>query len=213
MKVLSLSCDSCGAKLDVPSKANFVTCAFCQTRLKIQRGETAVITEALEELSSEIHSLKKDASVARLDREWMASRERFQSRRRGETQTLPSTAGGVVAIIIGIAWAAFLTGGLSQTPFGSMAMDAPSGWHSVESDAPSGWDFVKSGAPSGWDFVESGESFGSQGRGASFSIFAMLGMLGGIASVGAGIWQIFRASAYKAELARYREHRRELMGD
>lgn len=180
MKVISLSCDRCGAKLDVPSKANYVTCTFCQTRLKVQRGETAVVTEALEKLSSEIHSLKRDASVARLDREWEASRERFQTRRKGEeTQSLPSTAGGVVAIVIGVAWAWALMGGLSQT------MGAPinDGFHL------------------------------SRGSETSFSPFAIVGLLGGIAFVGAGLSQISRASTYKAELAKYRESRRDLMGD
>lgn len=187
MKVISLSCDSCGAKLDVPGKANFVTCAFCGRRLKIQRGGTAVITEALEELTSEISSLKKDAAIARLDREWEDRREQFKSKRRDQTQTesLPSTAGGIVTIIIGIAWYAFLTGGLSQTPFGESPRGS-SGWH-----------------------IEGG---GIGGNEAPSGPFALVGMLGGLAFVGSGIYQIVRAGAYKAEAGKYRDRRRELMG-
>lgn len=142
-----------------------------------------MVTEALEKLSSEIHSHKRDASVTRLDREWEASRERFQTRRKGETQSLPSTAGGVVALVIGVAWAWALMGGLSQ-----MTMGVP--------------------PPS--EYPEFHRSRGSE---TSFSPFAIVGLLGGIAFVGTGLSQISRASTYKAELAKYHESRRDLMGD
>ena len=59
MKLLALNCNRCGAPLEVPQKAKFITCTFCQTQLSIQRSGGAAYTEALEELGERTEQLKQ----------------------------------------------------------------------------------------------------------------------------------------------------------
>jgi len=108
MKVFSLSCDSCGAKLDVPAKVKFVTCAFCDTRLKVQHEETSVFTQAIDELSSQLRSIKRDTSITRLDQEWEVRRDRYRMGKSRGSQSLPSQLGGVLAIVVGLIMGAFM---------------------------------------------------------------------------------------------------------
>ena len=77
MKVLDLNCNQCGAPLEVPAKARFVTCSFCNTRLQIQHQGAAAYTEVLEEMSGDIQQIRRDVAIQRLDQEWMIKRERY----------------------------------------------------------------------------------------------------------------------------------------
>lgn len=47
MRVISLTCDKCGAPLEVGEKVRFFTCAFCGSRLAMHHAGGAVYTEAL----------------------------------------------------------------------------------------------------------------------------------------------------------------------
>ena len=83
MKLLALNCNHCGAPLEVPEKANYLTCTFCQTQLSVQRSGGAAYTEALEKLderteqiADDVEILKLQAELDRLDREWTSGRER-----------------------------------------------------------------------------------------------------------------------------------------
>ena len=48
MELISVSCNHCGAPLEVPPGANYVTCAHCGSRLAVKRTGSAVYTELLE---------------------------------------------------------------------------------------------------------------------------------------------------------------------
>jgi DNA-directed RNA polymerase subunit RPC12/RpoP len=50
MELISLSCNKCGAPLEVPINANFVTCSYCKSRLAIHSTENAYYTEVLGEI-------------------------------------------------------------------------------------------------------------------------------------------------------------------
>ena len=69
MKLLALNCNRCGAPLEVPQKAKFITCTFCQTQLSIQRSGGAAYTEALEELGERTEQLVDDVEVLKLQGE------------------------------------------------------------------------------------------------------------------------------------------------
>jgi LSD1 subclass zinc finger protein len=47
MEMLSMSCNKCGAPLEVPTGTNFVTCAFCKASLAIRTSGNAAYTEVL----------------------------------------------------------------------------------------------------------------------------------------------------------------------
>lgn len=111
MKVLDLSCNRCGASLDVPEKVNFVTCTFCGTKLKIERSGAAAYTEALEQIADDLKVLRRQAEVDRLDRRWHMRRDELlvsdkEGRRHVPTKA-GTTAGVVFVVVAGLAWMAF----------------------------------------------------------------------------------------------------------
>ena len=57
MAVERLTCNSCGAPLEVPSSANYVTCNHCSTQLTIRRQENVTFTESLERLAERTDQL------------------------------------------------------------------------------------------------------------------------------------------------------------
>ena len=107
MKLLALNCNNCGAGIEVPRKANFVTCGFCDARLRVQHTETSAFTEVLDEMASDIKAIKRNTELTRLDQEWMLRRERHQIRGKHGTVTKPSAISGVVMIVIGLVFGAF----------------------------------------------------------------------------------------------------------
>ena len=63
---MRVTCNQCGAPLEVPSTIQYVTCADCGTTLKIQRHGRAVYSEAYEPPASSASSSKgKDAPADR----------------------------------------------------------------------------------------------------------------------------------------------------
>ncbi|HIF39888.1 MAG TPA: hypothetical protein EYQ74_02160 [Planctomycetes bacterium] len=115
MKLLALNCNQCGAPLEVPAKAKFVTCNFCSTQLSVQRTDKVAYTEAIEEIqertrqmSEDLKHLKKQSAVEDLDRSWRRRREQFMVRSQQGELNVPSkamaTAIGTVTTIGGLLW-------------------------------------------------------------------------------------------------------------
>jgi DNA-directed RNA polymerase subunit RPC12/RpoP len=52
MQLESITCNHCGAPLDVPDAANFVKCNHCDSRLAIKRTQSTTYTEELAGLDS-----------------------------------------------------------------------------------------------------------------------------------------------------------------
>ena len=111
VKLLSLSCNHCGAQLDVPEKTNYVTCTFCGTKLKVERSGGAAYTEALEQLAEDVGALKRQVEVDRLDREWQMRREELMVRSERGHVSVPtkgaSIVGAVVVVVFGVFWTVF----------------------------------------------------------------------------------------------------------
>ena len=117
MKVVDLSCNNCGAGIEVPLKAKFVTCKFCNTRLRIQHTETSAFTEVALEMAQDIKQIKRDTSITRLDQEWMMRRESFQSRNKDGSHSMPSRGGAAVFLVVGLLMGLFVT-----TQFGAFGL-------------------------------------------------------------------------------------------
>tara|TARA_R110002126_G_scaffold12416_10_gene54028 strand:- start:3541 stop:4062 length:522 start_codon:yes stop_codon:yes gene_type:complete len=112
MKLLALNCNQCGAPLEVPDRANFVTCNFCSTRLSIQKTDKVVFTEAIGEIqertrdiASDVAFLRMQSQLAELDRQWVIRRDSFmtpdadgQMRLVGKKTAI---AAGIVAVVMG----------------------------------------------------------------------------------------------------------------
>lgn len=127
MKVISLNCNDCGAPLDAPEKAKFITCSFCNSRLAIQRTGSSYSTELLEELRDTTQSLADDVAkiktrseIEELDRAWELEREDFMVSGKDGRRSLPtkggSIVGGVMVACIGIFWTIFTSGITAGAP-------------------------------------------------------------------------------------------------
>jgi hypothetical protein len=117
MELESVSCDHCGAPLEVPPSANYVTCAHCDRQLRIHRTETARYTEVLEalakrtdELSDHVAQLRLQNEIAALDRAWDHEKETYMVTGKHGHRSLPtktgSVIGGVFLVIFGCIWTA-----------------------------------------------------------------------------------------------------------
>lgn len=114
MKILSLNCNHCGAPLDVPVKAKFVTCGFCDCRLAIQHSGNTHSTEVLEQLvektsviQDDVNELKRRARLSELDLDWERNKRRFVVKGKNGSESLPSALGMTIQGVVGIVFACF----------------------------------------------------------------------------------------------------------
>lgn len=121
MKLLTLTCQQCGAPLEVPAKIKQLTCQFCGTRLQVQRTGSAAYTEVLDEVAESVarvaettEQLRIEQEISRLDREWQLGRERFMVRGKDGQLSVPGKTGvmfgGAIAVVFGIFWMLFAGG-------------------------------------------------------------------------------------------------------
>lgn len=114
MSLERMICDSCGAPLDVPESARYVTCRHCQTHLRVRRDESVHYTEQLEQIeqhtrkiSERLDNVSAYQKVEALDREWMIQREGYKTYSKNGSQ-IPSTfgavVGGIAITIFGLFW-------------------------------------------------------------------------------------------------------------
>ena len=113
-----LNCNNCGAPLEVPASARFVTCNQCGAQLTIQRSGGATYTEAasgpvLREMADRLDELTRQNELARVDREWDIERESYTRYGRYGQRYRPTVATslitGVVALVGGGIWIFFVT--------------------------------------------------------------------------------------------------------
>lgn len=97
MEIESLSCNNCGAPLEVPSTANFLTCRYCGSRLVVRRTETTHYTELMEQLERSTQQLEDQAEYMRLrnavdalDADWQRERRRHLIRRPNGSVQAPT---------------------------------------------------------------------------------------------------------------------------
>jgi uncharacterized Zn finger protein (UPF0148 family) len=104
MKVLSVSCNNCGAPLEVPRKTRFLTCKFCESRLEIQKSDSAYFTnviEAVHEMKDDVETIKMQNSLERLDREWGMERQRWTTTDKHGRSSVPSFAAAIMFMVAG----------------------------------------------------------------------------------------------------------------
>lgn len=115
MRLIALSCNHCGAPLEVPKSANFLTCTYCETRLKVHHEGGAAFTESLESIDQRTRDIAEDVEAIRahqemeqLDRDWMMDRVKYQTRSENGELSVPTAGGaiiGAVAVsIFGVFW-------------------------------------------------------------------------------------------------------------
>jgi DNA-directed RNA polymerase subunit RPC12/RpoP len=126
MRVESVSCNNCGAPLEVGVGTNYVTCGHCGSRLAVKRTGSSAYTELLEEIDQKtdtmarhLAELRHHAELERIDREWEQERQGFLTADKHGNKHEPTTEGallgGVVLIGFGLFFA--ITSGSMGAPF------------------------------------------------------------------------------------------------
>lgn len=126
MRVESVSCNNCGAPLEVEAGTTSVTCGHCGSRLAVKRTGSSLYTELLEKIDQktdamarQLAELRHHAELERIDREWEQERQGFLTTdKRGNTHE-PTTAGAILMGVILIGFGLFfaVTSGGIGAPF------------------------------------------------------------------------------------------------
>lgn len=123
MEVISLSCNHCGAPLDVGAQVKFVTCSYCQSRLKVMQSSNSAWTEVLDDIresqkrveatandiAEDLEVIKAQNDLEQFDREWDKEQQRYLVRdRNGNLRDPESTHDGKLALLFIIPGIIFL---------------------------------------------------------------------------------------------------------
>ncbi|HEY3324081.1 MAG TPA: hypothetical protein VGP72_26750 [Planctomycetota bacterium] len=117
VELLSLSCNHCGAPLQAPPEARYLTCAHCNARLAVQRSGSAYYTSVLEKIEKNTEEAVEDLGIIRrqndlerLDREWAMKRETYLVRGKDGSTREPdenpgcNTALNGFVVVFGAIW-------------------------------------------------------------------------------------------------------------
>lgn len=84
MKLIALSCEQCGAPLEVPVDRKHVSCVHCGTALAVKQQGSVLFTEKIESLEnrtssmeSELDQMRIEDALKRLDQQWESERTEF----------------------------------------------------------------------------------------------------------------------------------------
>ncbi|QEG01261.1 hypothetical protein Mal15_53370 [Stieleria maiorica] len=121
MKVISLNCNHCGAPLDVPAKARFATCGFCQAKLAVEHVGNSYSTSVLDELKEttekiarDVAEMKSSSEIKELDERWQRERLSHMVTGKHGQQSLPTktgaVAGGIMIAAFGLFWTIMAAG-------------------------------------------------------------------------------------------------------
>lgn len=120
VELFSLSCNHCGAPLEVPASARFLTCRHCGSRLEVVtngdaawtvvQAQVAQIAERQDEMANDLEIIRLQNELERLDREWDSYRRGHLHRDKHGNEQEPSTAGGMMMMAIGIVGGLFFFG-------------------------------------------------------------------------------------------------------
>ena len=132
MELTPVTCSHCGASIQVPDSARFVTCRYCNSQLEIKRTESSITTEVLQQLdrntaamAEDLHAIRRETELERLDREWNERRDSLLVRGRGGNTSVPTVAGGLAVIFIMGGFGLFWTIMAAATTSGAHHAGAP----------------------------------------------------------------------------------------
>lgn len=88
----AVSCQNCGAPLEVTDAVRFITCIHCHSRLEIVRAPSHLHTTLLQDIhkqsastQSSLQIIELQNELERLDREWAAYQEQHYGREKDGT--------------------------------------------------------------------------------------------------------------------------------
>ncbi|MEI8196841.1 MAG: hypothetical protein WCI73_13155 [Phycisphaerae bacterium] len=107
MDLTPVACNHCGASLQVPPTARFVTCRYCNSQLEIKRTESTITTEVLQQINQntasmaeDLHALRRETEIERLDREWNQTQAALLIKDKDGHVSTPTATGGIIGSVI-----------------------------------------------------------------------------------------------------------------
>jgi DNA-directed RNA polymerase subunit RPC12/RpoP len=136
MELIAVTCNHCGAPLEVPDSARFVTCRYCNSRLEVKRTESSVSTQVLEEIdrntaamAEDLAVIRRETELERLDREWSQRREVLGIRGKDGSVGTPTAAMGILVMVVmggfGLIWTIVALAVTGVMAFGAHSMGVP----------------------------------------------------------------------------------------
>ncbi len=123
MELTTVSCNSCGAPLQIPADARFVTCNHCSAQLAVKHNESVTFTELLGEIGQQTQRIAEDVAELKyrqeledIDRQWEQERETYMVAGKHGHRHIPSTFGSAVSGIVVVVFGLFWTVVASQMP-------------------------------------------------------------------------------------------------
>lgn len=106
MQLETITCNNCGAPLEIPDTANFVSCNHCASQLAIRRTGSTTYTEQLEqiegnqdEMLDRLERIEREQKLAALDRGWeQAKRDDMITDKNGR-EHLPTGSGVIFGTV------------------------------------------------------------------------------------------------------------------
>ena len=106
MELSPVACNNCGAPLQIPEAAQYVTCQHCSTQLEVKRNESVAWTEKMEhietinrrteQLVDQLAQLRFQTEVNHIDRSWEREEQRYMVRDQYGNTHRPNAVGSVV---------------------------------------------------------------------------------------------------------------------
>jgi hypothetical protein len=112
MKLLTLTCQHCGAPLEVPARTTQFKCLYCGSRLHVLWADSVAHAEAIEaaqtsRLIKTPEQFKVEEEIALLDHVWDTIRQRFMVRDNDNQLSVPDRDNirltGAFGVLLGVA--------------------------------------------------------------------------------------------------------------
>lgn len=114
MQLETVNCGNCGAPLQIPDTANFVTCNHCKSSLAVKRMTSITLTETmerteerLEKAESHLAHLVHQNRIEQERRRWERERERHMIKDKYGNKHVPSEGGAIFILILMVVMSLF----------------------------------------------------------------------------------------------------------
>jgi len=106
MELTPVACSNCGAPLQIPAAAQYVTCQHCSTQLEVKRNDSVAwtvrqqqlesIDRRTEQLVGQVAQLRYHSELNHVHRAWEREERRYMVRDKYGNMHRPSAIGSVI---------------------------------------------------------------------------------------------------------------------
>jgi LSD1 subclass zinc finger protein len=109
IKLETINCGNCGAPLQIPETAQFVTCNHCKTSLAVKRMDSITLTEKLDQTNERLDETEKRLAemvyrneLSEETRRWERQRDSLMVKDKHGNKSKPSGIAGGFALLVTI---------------------------------------------------------------------------------------------------------------